>query len=271
MATFIDEDENTSQEQEAEQFDTLNQEPEEEQPIADSDEEQPDESDDDDDIPAKYKGKSIKDIVRMHQEAERMMGKQGSEVGELRRLVDDFIRAQTVTQHAPDLVEEEVDFFADPDKAIARAIEKHPKVKQAEAMAENLRRTEVANKLQTAHPDVGTIIQDAGFNEWVGKSKVRQELLARAHQQYDFDAADELLTTWKERSNVVKQAADVEKISRRQAIKSASTGSVKGSGEEASEKIYRRADIRELMQRNPERYLELAPELAKAYAEGRVR
>ena len=273
MATFIDEDENTSQEQEAEQFDTLNQETEEEEDLnADPDEGQTDEEDDDDDIPAKYKGKSVKDIVRMHQEAERMMGKQGSEVGELRRLVDEFIRAQTVTQHAPSLPEEEeVDFFADPDKAIARAIEKHPKVRQAEEMAETLRRTEVVNKLQNAHPDFSDIVQDAGFNEWVSKSKVRQELLARAHQQYDFDSADELLSTWKERSNVVKQAADVEKISRRQAIKSASTGSAKGSGEKASEKIYRRADIRELMQRNPERYLELAPELARAYAEGRVR
>ena len=272
MATFIDEDENTSQQVEAEQFDTLNEQPEEAVLLADSDEEQPQDTEpEDDDIPAKYKGKSVKEIVRMHQEAERMMGKQGSEVGELRRLVDDFIRAQTVSQHAPDLVEEEIDFFADPDKAIARAIEKHPKVKQAEQMAEQLRRTEAVNKLQNAHPDFGDILQDAGFNEWVTKSKVRQELLARAHQQYDFDSADELLSTWKERNNVVKQAADVEKISRRQAVKSASTGSVKGSGEKASEKIYRRADIRELMQRDPERYLELSPELARAYAEGRVR
>jgi hypothetical protein len=40
------------------------------------------------DIPDKYQGKSIKDIVQMHQEAEKLLGRQSSEVGELRRIVD---------------------------------------------------------------------------------------------------------------------------------------------------------------------------------------
>jgi len=31
----------------------------------------------------------------MHQEAEKLIGKQGSEVGELRQVVDDFIKTQT--------------------------------------------------------------------------------------------------------------------------------------------------------------------------------
>jgi len=48
-----------------------------------------------DDLPEKYKGKSVKDIIAMHQEAEKLIGKQGSEVGELRRVVDDFIKTQT--------------------------------------------------------------------------------------------------------------------------------------------------------------------------------
>jgi hypothetical protein len=66
MATFIDEDENTSQATEDDQFDTLDSE------TADSIEEQPEVSEEDeDDIPEKYRGKSVKDIVRMHQEAER--------------------------------------------------------------------------------------------------------------------------------------------------------------------------------------------------------
>jgi hypothetical protein len=49
----------------------------------------------DDDLPEKYRGKSPKEIAMMHQEAERLIGKQGSEVGELRKVVDDYIRAQT--------------------------------------------------------------------------------------------------------------------------------------------------------------------------------
>ena len=40
-------------------------------------------------IPDKYKGKSTAEIVRMHQEAEKLLGRQSSEVGELRKGVYD--------------------------------------------------------------------------------------------------------------------------------------------------------------------------------------
>jgi len=264
MATFIDEGDESLQNEE--EFSSIEDEVEQDNPT-----EEP-EQDDEDDIPDKYKGKSVKDIVRMHQEAERAIGKQGSEVGELRRIVDDFVKAQTVTQkqQAPE-VEEEVDFFTDPDKAIARAIEKHPKVRQAEELNEQMKRAEALANLKTAHPDFTQVVQDGSFVEWIGKSKVRQELFSRADRYYDFDAANELLSTWKERKQVVDQSTAVEKVQRKQAVKSASTGSTKGSGETASKKTYRRADIIELMRTNPDRYEQLAPEIMQAYAEGRVK
>lgn len=266
MATFIDEGDEPLQDDE------------EYSPIDEGDEEQatpeeePEQEDTEDDIPEKYKGKSVKDIVRMHQEAERAIGKQGSEVGELRRIVDDFVRAQTVTkqQQAP-VVEEEVDFFTDPDKAIARAIEKHPKVREAEQLSAQMKKAEALANLKAAHPDFTEVVNDGSFAEWVNKSKVRQELFSRADRSYDFDAANELLTTWKERSQVVNQTKEVEKVQRKQAVKTASTGATKGSGETASKKTYRRADIIELMRTNPDRYEQLAPEIMQAYAEGRVK
>ena len=265
MATFIDEGDEPVQEDEELEFEEQ-QEPEEANP------EEPEQQDDEDDIPDKYKGKSVKEIVRMHQEAERAIGKQGSEVGELRRIVDDFVKAQTVTQkqQAPE-VEEEVDFFTDPEKAIAKAISKHPKVQQAEQMAVRTAQAEIVAALKTNHPDYTEIIKDASFAEWIGKSKVRQELFARADRNYDYDAANELLSTWKERKQVVAQSQAVEQVQRKQAVKSASTGSSKGSGEPASKKTYRRSDIIELMQRDPDRYQALAPEIMQAYAEGRVK
>jgi len=266
MATFIDEDENSSQE--TEEFDTLNSEQSEQ--VEETQEEQPqDTEEEDDDIPEKYKGKSVKEIVRMHQEAERAIGKQGSEVGELRRLVDDYIRAQSISQQAPE-IDEEVDFFDNPNEAIAKAIEKHPKIRQAEMLTEQMKRAAALNTLKSAHPDFTEIVQDPAFAEWVTGSKVRQELYVRADQNYDFDAASELLSTWKERRNVVKQASEAERITRRQSIKAASTGSSKGTGE-SSKKTYRRADIIELMRTNPDRYEQLAPEIMQAYAEGRVK
>jgi hypothetical protein len=237
--------------------------------------EQPNQQDEDD-IPEKYRGKSAKEIARMHQEAEKALGRQGSEVGELRRVVDDFIKAQAVAktqqQQAPNDDEvDEVDFFADPKAAISRAIEKHPKIRAAEELTLNMRKAEALATLKNQHPDFQDIVGSADFIDWVGKSKVRQELFIRADKAFDFDAANELLGTFKERKAVVEKTKAVEQVERKQAVKAASTGSAKGSGESASRKTYRRSDIIDLMVRNPDRYAALADEIMQAYSEGRVK
>ena len=275
MANFLDEDIDTNQD--TSNVNDIDQREDIVQPIGDdvTEHQEPQEEEQEDDIPEKYKGKTAKDIARMHMEAEKALGRQGSEVGELRRLVDDFIKAQTVTktqQQAPaeDDVDD-VDFFADPKAAISRAIEKHPKVKAAEELTLNMKKAEALATLKSAHPDFQDVIQSTGFAEWVGKSKVRQELFLRADQAYDFEAANELLTTFKERQAVVEKTKAVEQVERKQAVKAASMGSAKGSGESASRKTYRRADIIDLMVRNPDRYAQLSDEIMQAYAEGRVK
>jgi hypothetical protein len=138
-------------------------------------------------------------------------------------------------------------------------------------MAVRSAQAEILNALKANHPDYTEIIKDSSFVDWIGKSKVRQELFSRADRNYDYDAANELLSTWKERKQVVAQSQAVEQVQRKQAVKSASTGSIKGSGEPASKKTYRRSDIIELMQKDPDRYQALAPEIMQAYAEGRVK
>jgi hypothetical protein len=262
MATFIDEGAEEQQDEEFTPVDEVQQETPVEEPVEETVEE---------DIPEKYKGKSVKDIVRMHQEAEKALGKQGSEVGELRRIVDDFVKAQTVQKQQAPEVDEEVDFFTDPDKAIAKAIDKHPKVRQAEELTAQMKKAEALANLKSAHPDFPEIVNDGSFAEWVNKSNVRRELFSRADRMYDFDAAHELISTWKERKQVVNQTEAVEKVQRKQAVKSASMGATKGSGEPASRKTYRRADIIELMRTNPDRYQQLSDEIMAAYAEGRVK
>ena len=238
--------------------------PVEEQPV-----EQPKEE-----LPEKYRNKSIEDVVRMHQEAEKLVGKQSSEVGELRKIVDDFVKAkleETSKSPQKEEVTQEVDFFEDPKKAVDLAIANHPKIKEAEQLKQSMKHQEIIAKLNTNHPDYNDIIQDEKFAEWVMGSSVRQELYRRADGNYDYEAADELLTTWKERQGAVAQAKQMEEEDRKRQRKAASTGSAHGSGEAPSKKVYRRADIIDLMQNNPSRYLELADEIALAYAERRVR
>ena len=88
-----------------------------------------------DDLPDKYKGKTPAEIAKMHQEAEKLLGRQSSEVGELRKIVDDFVKTQLATQEtATKQVEEveEIDFFTDPQRAVQQAIDNHPKLREAE-------------------------------------------------------------------------------------------------------------------------------------------
>ena len=225
------------------------------------------------DIPEKYRGKSMEEIVKMHQEAEKLLGKQSSEVGQLRSVVDEYIQAQLSNQQAPVQQQEEddVDFFVDPEKAVARAIENHPKIKEAEAYTAQNKRQTALSQLQSKHPEMQQILNDSSFAEWVKGSKIRTQLFVQADQAYDYDAADELFSLWKERAGVAQQTVAVEKQARKQQLKSANTGNARGSGEGSRKKVYRRADIIKLMKTDPERYSALSEEIFQAYAEGRVK
>ena len=140
------------------------------------------------DIPEKYQGKSTAEIVRMHQEAEKLLGKQSSEVGDLRKVVDDYIQTQlTDTETQATNADEEVDFFSDPDKAVERAINNHPKIKEAENISNQYRQSTAMATLQTKHPEMQGILQDEKFAEWIKGSKIRQQLFVQADQQFDYD------------------------------------------------------------------------------------
>ena len=250
------------------------------------DEEQPDETEQSGDfendpveqetqseIPDKYKGKSAEDLVRMHQEAEKLLGRQSSEVGELRQVVDSYIQTQLSNQQAPQQQEtvDEVDFFSDPEEAVKRAIDNHPKIREAESISKQYQKTTALSQLQKDHPDMQNILTDDKFAEWIKGSKIRTQLYVQADKHYDYEAAHELFTLWKERKQVVQQTANAEKQGRKQAVKNASTGAATGSSETKTRKIYRRADIIKLMRTDPERYQSLSDEIMKAYQEGRVR
>ena len=224
-------------------------------------------------IPDKYQGKSLEQVVQMHQEAEKLLGRQSSEVGELRKVVDDFITSQTQQQAPQQYVEPEddIDYFTDPQAAVNRAIENHPKIKEAQEYTAQYKKQTSLAMLNSKHPDMQEILQDPKFAEWIKASQIRTQLFVAADQQYNAEAADELFTLWKERKNIAQQTAAVEKQSRKQQLKAANTGSAQGSAEGSRRKVYRRADIIKLMKTDPERYQALSDEILKAYAEGRVK
>lgn len=224
-----------------------------------------------DDIPDKYRNKSMQEVVAMHQEAEKLIGKHSSEVGDLRKVVDQYIVKQldTPSQTAPE--PEPVDFFEDPDKAVSNAIEHHPAVLQANQAAAQYRQQTAMSALQQKHPDMNNVLADPKFAEWIQGSSVRRELFQRADTQYDSAVADELISLYKERAGSAQQAVAAEQQMRKQQVKQANTGGGGQSNSASNKRVYRRADIIKLMKNDPDRYEALSPEIMQAYAEGRVR
>lgn len=221
-------------------------------------------------VPDKYRGKSLEDIIRMHQEAEKLIGKQAQEVGEVRKLADELLKQQLSEKQKPTEEETDIDFFEDPKKAVTKAVEKHPDVLAAKEAAAKLKAMEAKQKLIEKHKDMDAIVSDPGFIEWVKASPTRIKLYQSADAGFDLDAADELLTTYKELRGVrAAQAKDDGAELRNQNLKAAAVDT--GGTGEVSKKIYRREDLIRLRITDPSRYEALQPEIMRAYAEGRVR
>lgn len=230
-------------------------------------------------LPEKYKGKSAAEIAKMHMEAEKLIGRQANEVHEVRSLADKLLKQQLESQAkveaAPIEESQDEDFFADPQKAVLKTVEKHPAVQEAKMAALELKKMKTAQQLAAKHPDFVSIAQDAGFQDWVKSSSIRLQLFAKADAEYDFESADELLSTYKALKGVQQQPKvdvtpqNVEAKAQEQAMKAASVD-VGGSGE-VSRKVYRRADLIKLRMTDPERYMAMSDEIMKAYQEGRVK
>ena len=86
-------------------------------------------------IPEKYAGKTLEDVIEMHQNAERVLGKQGMEVGQQRKLIESLsanqYQAPETSQPKEEPVPFEEQFYADPANAVNSAIENHPDMVEA--------------------------------------------------------------------------------------------------------------------------------------------
>jgi hypothetical protein len=221
-------------------------------------------------LPEKYRDKSLDDIVRMHQEAEKLIGKQAQEVGEVRKLADELIKQNLGSRQQTRQEEPEVDFFENPQKAVQRTVDNHPDILAARQVTLEMKRSQIQQRLAQEHPDFGDIAKDQDFANWVKSSPIRIKIFEQADSGYDFDSANELLSTYKQlRSVKQKQTSDDGEVTRKQNLKAVGVD-IGGSGE-SSKKVYRRADLIRLKMQDPNRYDALSDEIMQAYQEGRVR
>ena len=231
-------------------------------------------------MPEKYKNKSLDEIVRMHQEAEKLIGRQAQEVGEVRKLADSLLKQQLEAKHdkQPEPAQE-IDWFEDPQKAVHQAIESNPVLKQLQEQQAVQAQRAALEAIEKSHPDFVSVAKSEDFQQWVGESKVRQRLYNDANN-YDVDSALELLNNYKSLRGLRQQKEETSKAADEALKKTDSEGRSKalkaaavqqGGTGETGKPVYRRADLIRLRMQDPNRYESMADEILNAYAEGRVR
>ena len=227
-------------------------------------------------IPEKYAGKTLEDVIKMHENAQKLVGRQGRELGDQRKLINQLIDAQSQATQTTGTTEEtesfEDTFYDDPAKAVNSAIENHPEILKAkEANVKAMQNANLA-KLEAAYPDFEEIVADKNFLNWIEKSPIRMQLFRDA-DGYNFDAADELLGTWKQLSMIDKtnEVKKAEKVKREKALRQTSSETRSSGDSVGGKKIYRRSDLINLQVSDPTRYAQLADEIQLAYMEGRVK
>jgi len=251
----------------------------------------------DDEVPEPLRGKTPAQLAKMYQEAQQVIGRQGTELGDLRRTADEYIKAalKKATPAAPAAPVSEpkkpdaVDFFTNPVENIARAVANHPAVKALEgankefATRELVRqRTQAYEKFNQLHPDAEQVMADPEFRAWIEKSPTRHAMLVHADRDFNIALGNELFSTWKELkaartpappADTKTPAKPGKPVAGKEAARVPSGGnaSPRASGGGKEGKIFRRADVIRLMETDPARYELMAAEITQAYQDGRVR
>jgi len=229
-------------------------------------------------IPDKFAGKSTEEIIASYQNLEKEMGRKAQEVGELRKLSDSFLQAELARDKQPNpqqssqiqTEDDGMEFFDDPSQAVNQLIEKHPKFQEFQKFQAQQSQAAAKTQLEQSHPDFADVVNNGDFQEWVNGSPIRKQLF-QAADDYNYDAANELLSTWKDRALInktqeVNQAAEEDRQSK---LKSATTEARSASGS-SSGKQFRRADLIRMKVENPSQYESMQDEIYQAYSEGRV-
>ena len=170
-------------------------------------------------VPDKFKGKDIEDVITSYVNLEKEYGTKSNEVGELRKLTDQILmnQAQQPQQRAAEAdINEEVsfdEFIDDADSAVDKVLQRNPRLQQLEQSLEQ-QATELSRKaLLSRHEDADAVVATPEFQVWLAESPSRMRMLQEAHVKRDVDTASDLLDMYK----VTRKVATEEAITERDA------------------------------------------------------
>lgn len=232
-----------------------------------------------DDIPEKFRGKSMKDLVDAYRNLETELGRKNNEVGMIRKLADELIGVRATERQ---LVQENREkpqplttdkLLADPEDAIIGVVRREAlsKQEQLESKVQSLEDRLLTEAFEKKHPNFQQTMVSQEFGEWLQKSDYRKRLGYRASQG-DYEAADELFGLYEEATSR-PQPTPGTKPSARQATLARSGGSSAGGVVPSAEgkKIFTRTELMEMRINRPEEFDARQEEILTAYREKRVR
>lgn len=229
-------------------------------------------------IPDKLRGKDEKEIARSYVELERKYGSMANELGHLRNIVEQVAFGKRQRDLGLEEEEDSItsdDLLRNPAEAVEKLARKSTKTLEEKIAALEAQRLE--EEFRRKHGNYEETVNDPEFLGWINKSPYRQRLAQRAAETGDYEAADELLSTWEEIQSMTKAEREEEeqkdKARRDDLIRQGRLERGGAAGSVTSKRIYKEADIHDLRLRNPDLYYspQMQQEIMAAYRENRVR
>lgn len=231
-------------------------------------------------IPEKYRGKTLEDVIDMHQNLQSEYGRMANDLGTQRKLTDrllDLKRTEDLQDNTPadePLPEiSSTDLLDDPSKTLDSYLSRREErlSKTYEQRMAELEGQLAQERFLAKHPEAATLGENEDFQNWLSQSPIRQQAAQQAASG-DWTMADALLNEFK--SNSASATAEAPKADLEEARKASLTSSGTGNTAGGSEgKIYRRADLIRLKLEKPHVYEDPAfqAEIMRAYQEKRVK
>lgn len=230
----------------------------------------------------RFDGKSPEEIMEAYANLQQQASRQGEDMGKLRKQVDQLIELQLQSATTEPPIEEEPvkidDLYTDTEGSISKVVEKSTKkskerLNSIEEQINNLSRQEKIKSLDQKYEGWQQYVTSPEFAEWVQSSPYRTKLAVAANQ-YDFDAASDLLEMWNDHRSLEQRVEEKAKRERDLAAATLETASPPGVTVPDS---YSRSDLMEKRiaakrgNSQAKRYLAAhADSIALAYAEGRI-
>lgn len=235
-------------------------------------------------LPEKYRGKSIQDIIAMHQNAESELGRKNNEVGVIRKLADELIgvRATERQTNQPEprkpLTTDEL--LSDPENRILEVVREatNATVKETEQRVRRMEADLQVQAFERKYPGFQNTMQSQEFGSWLqGGSEYRKRLALQAAEG-DFAAADELFGLYQDTSASRTPPQNAEPATGGPAAARAAS-TVRSGGSHANgvvpgsdgKKILSRAELLDMRINRPEEFDMRQDEILTAYREKRVR